>query len=782
MRIHLHIGPDAGHSKQIQTLLSRRRRALIRKGVLFARSPGERNHTRLFMAVSDPLRPDTLRYSRGFASVEAQLALRAGLFDKLRAEVEHFAPEHLILSAHHLGHGLDAASQLHSLRDLLAPLSDDIRIIAFVDDPARMLTRHYAGQVLEGRAVSLQAELDCLDAPDFWQAALETRPMHDPERGLISQVQGACFWLDYQRLQHEWEDVFGSGSLAFHAIGPAGLAQGDLGAAFALDGPINNEIPEPLDPGPSAAWLTRCRMFNQVLLRYLEKTRQSLPRAFWRRLLSEMKLHGPPLAAGDFAAISSHFSKDINLLCQSHKGLCKARMTPDPPLLAWQEAPPERGFRATQYLLAMRSRINSRIKQATPAEQDTPPAIAEEPGVRTLDFDPLVDPFLSRSAQEFLPVQARQEVLVMPGSKYAPHDNIGTIDESRPGPCYFSRKPRRSGALIIACMKREAPYILEWLAYHRAIGVENFLIYSNDSEDGTVQMLDRLHKMGIITHRRNDGWTGNSPQTHALALAADEPLLQEARWVAHIDVDEFINIRCGNGTLEDLFARVPQAHQIAMTWRLFGNNGVMGISGDFVTREFAACAPKYCPKPHTAWGFKTLFRNNGAYARLSCHRPTALVEGKEALINWVNGSGEDVTSTLSERGWRSTRKTIGYDLVQLNHYALRSLDAFLIKRERGRALHMARRVGLAYWVRSDWNLCRDLTIRRNHPRMLMEYERFQADRILARYHAQGFDWHRGRAAYLRSLPTYETLYRQVADLRLNAYERIALTGVQGKES
>jgi len=39
--------------------------------------------------------------------------------------------------------------------------------------------------------------------------------------------------------------------------------------------------------------------------------------------------------------------------------------------------------------------------------------------------------------------------------------------------------------LMITSMRNEAPYILEWLAYHRSIGVDGFLIYSNDCDDAT---------------------------------------------------------------------------------------------------------------------------------------------------------------------------------------------------------------------------------------------------------------------------------------------------------
>ena len=55
-------------------------------------------------------------------------------------------------------------------------------------------------------------------------------------------------------------------------------------------------------------------------------------------------------------------------------------------------------------------------------------------------------------------------------------------------------------ALIVTCMRNEAPFLLEWIAYHRAIGFTDFLIYSNDCEDGTDDLLDRLAERGVVIH------------------------------------------------------------------------------------------------------------------------------------------------------------------------------------------------------------------------------------------------------------------------------------------
>ncbi|MEY8842430.1 glycosyltransferase family 2 protein, partial [Cribrihabitans sp. XS_ASV171] len=296
-------------------------------------------------------------------------------------------------------------------------------------------------------------------------------------------------------------------------------------------------------------------------------------------------------------------------------------------------------------------------------------------------------------------------------------------------------------------------------AYHRAIGVDNFLIYTNDCTDGTAEILDRLQEMGVLQHRNNNDWKGNSPQQYALNRAMKEPVVTQSDWIIHIDVDEFINVRCGNGTLDDFFARVPDATNVAMTWRLFGHNGITRLADDFVIDQFDTCAPKYCPKPHTVWGFKTMFRNIGAYSKLSCHRPNKLDEALREKVRWVNGSGRDMTGEAAEKGWRSSKKSIGYDLLQLNHYALRSAESFLIKRQRGRALHVDRSIGLNYWIRMDWGDYRDITIKRNLPRLQAEYDRLMQDATLRRWHETGLDWHRAKAEELHAMPEFEELYR-----------------------
>jgi hypothetical protein len=79
-------------------------------------------------------------------------------------------------------------------------------------------------------------------------------------------------------------------------------------------------------------------------------------------------------------------------------------------------------------------------------------------------------------------------------------------------------------ALIVTCVRNEAPLLLEWIAYHQAIGFTDFLLYSNDCDDGTDALLDRLAQMGVIAHVPNHAGGKKAVQWRALSRARQHPL------------------------------------------------------------------------------------------------------------------------------------------------------------------------------------------------------------------------------------------------------------------
>lgn len=770
MKLTLILTPESLGANRIHAVLDEKRDALARLGVTVGTALGRKNHTRLFMAASDPANVDPLRAGRGYVEAGAQSLLAEAVMQALAGEAAKTGDGHLVLMCAQLVPGLVTQAELERLHGLLAPLSDDIRLVLHVEEQARNLLRFHAEQVWGGRTESLAQEMALAGAPDWRRAALAQRQVPDIRRNRFPEIDAPPFWLDYVGLRAQWEAVFGVGTMHLRPYDEA-LFHGEemtreLGAMLGLGERFGKATPAAIHPMPPAEWFTRARQMNALFARVLETGRQ-IPRLLWRRLLAELAVPGAPVAAGSLSGISDRF-KDANATLVAAFPDLGPALTPDTPLPDWTEAEPTRGFRATQYLAVFLPRIDKATLDARKEAEAAAGRKKTAPGATAL----------SPTAERLLPPLAKATFRELSGSRFAPHNRLGRVNEEELAAPYSEIPPRKltkgsSGNVIVGCMKNEGPYIIEWIAYHRAIGVDNFLIYTNGCEDGTTEILERMQEMGILQHRSNDEWKGKSPQQAALNKSLKEPLVRNAEWLIHIDVDEFMNIRTGNGTLEDLFARMPEATSIAMTWRLFGHSGVTGIVDEPVIGQFQTCAPAWCPKPHTVWGFKTMFRNYGAYAKMSCHRPNKLAPDRRGSVKWFNGSGQPMADSLRDKGWRSGTGDIGYDLIQLNHYALRSADSFLIKRQRGRALHVDRSIGLSYWIRMDWSDAVDVTIQRNLPRLRAEMGRLMADEELAALHRASLDWHRAKAAELHATEEFEELYRQALDTRLSGMERVA---------
>jgi hypothetical protein len=330
--------------------------------------------------------------------------------------------------------------------------------------------------------------------------------------------------------------------------------------------------------------------------------------------------------------------------------------------------------------------------------------------------------------------------------------------------------------LMITSMRNEAPYILEWLAYHRSIGVEEFLIYSNDCDDGTDAMLSRLDALGIITHVRNDKITKAGVQWSALKRADKHPMKSEADWLLFADVDEFVNVKVGSGHLDDLLNAVPDATAFALTWRNFGNNGRVEIEDKLVIEEFTKCAQFPCYAPITSSMIKTLFKNDGSYDKLGVHRPKKRVQEDKNKINWVNGSGVPLGSEYLDKATVTYGANGGIELACINHYSVKSAKAFLAKTKRGLPNMSDKKLDLGYWVDRNFNQVDDLTIHRKITGIKNYLAEWLTDPALSKFHNAGLKWHQNCAeAVLENIEGVRLFTRIVSLTRSDINPRFAST-------
>ena len=303
--------------------------------------------------------------------------------------------------------------------------------------------------------------------------------------------------------------------------------------------------------------------------------------------------------------------------------------------------------------------------------------------------------------------------------------------------------------LLVGCLRNEGPFLLEWLAHHRAAGVTDFLLYSNDCEDGTDAMLDALDAAGVLTHVRNRyGETGRTAQWQALADAWDHPLRHDADWIMAIDCDEFVNIRAPHDTLSGLIGAMDGAELISMPWRLFGNDRRARLRDEMTLEQFTRAAPQPCPYPFMASSFKTLFSARAPVRKMGVHRPRLQ---KGARPDWRDGSNRQMPDTIQ----RGQGAPVHYGRpganshVQLNHYSLRSAESYMIKRLRGLPSQMRRQIGLDYWIERNLNMVEDTSIARMIPATRRVLSQLR-DRVpgVAPLHDAAVAWHRARFARL----------------------------------
>ncbi|MCA0994590.1 glycosyltransferase family 2 protein [Alloyangia pacifica] len=310
----------------------------------------------------------------------------------------------------------------------------------------------------------------------------------------------------------------------------------------------------------------------------------------------------------------------------------------------------------------------------------------------------------------------------------------------------------------VVCLRNEAAFLLDWLAHHYAAGISHVVALSNDCQDGTDAMLDRLAEVAPLTHIRNDGpYDKGGIQFTGLKLADKAPAVQQADWLLALDVDEFVNVHTGDHTLPALIAALPEATAIPLTWRLFGNAGVLRYKDVPVPQQFTRAAPVRMFWPWRSAMFKTLYRNDGTYRKLGVHRPRNPDPDRIAAARWFDGEGRELDAQFHTRRIFSNYGRSNYRLAQLNHYPLGAMESYVLKADRGRAVHSDHMLGLDYWCERNFNTDEDLSIAALAAPSAARRADLAADPQLADLHAQAVHWRQTRFAELMAEEPFRAL-------------------------
>lgn len=208
---------------------------------------------------------------------------------------------------------------------------------------------------------------------------------------------------------------------------------------------------------------------------------------------------------------------------------------------------------------------------------------------------------------------------------------------------------------VCAIVKDEAPYLREWIEFHRLQGVEHFYLIDNDSSDETPEILAAYEEIGIATWSRLPGARAQMP-AYMMALVRYG---LSTSWMAFIDADEFLFVPDGE-PLPSVLDDYAAYGGVVVNWHMYGTSGHEQWAPGLVTERFTRrAADEYPPNVHV----KSIVRPRRVLATLPPDPHSFLYKPP---YHAVNSRGQRVDGPFNDPP--------SWSVFRINHYWSKSVE------------------------------------------------------------------------------------------------------------
>lgn len=223
--------------------------------------------------------------------------------------------------------------------------------------------------------------------------------------------------------------------------------------------------------------------------------------------------------------------------------------------------------------------------------------------------------------------------------------------------CSFQLQAKKYDLSICSMFQNEAPYMKEWIEFHRLVGVQHFWLYNNNSSDNYKEVLLPYIKAGIVdliewpSTEGKDEWRHHTYQVQVGAFNDAIKLAKKnTTWLAIIDLDEFLFSPIEDNLVKVLKKHFNDASGVCVNWQLFGTSHVEKIHPDELMIEKLVL--KADPHFQRNLEFKSIVRPDRVE---KCKNPHYCVykEGYD-----INGNGKK----------REGKTGVYIDIIRINHY------------------------------------------------------------------------------------------------------------------
>lgn len=215
---------------------------------------------------------------------------------------------------------------------------------------------------------------------------------------------------------------------------------------------------------------------------------------------------------------------------------------------------------------------------------------------------------------------------------------------------------------VCCIVKDENAYLEEWIDYHRKIGVRHFYIYDNGSQVPVKGFLDARGYGALVTVT---DIPGQNKHVKAYQHCLDH-FGHLSRWIAFIDMDEFIVPKNESADLPALLDRYKDYGGLGLSWLIFGsNNHIAKPAGPQLENFTMRSELSFLPNKH----IKSIVQPRYVAAAFKSH----CFRYKPGYY-CVNEHLTPIEGAMAE---------VSVDTIQLNHYYCRSLEEYKQKMQRG---------------------------------------------------------------------------------------------------
>lgn len=209
---------------------------------------------------------------------------------------------------------------------------------------------------------------------------------------------------------------------------------------------------------------------------------------------------------------------------------------------------------------------------------------------------------------------------------------------------------------IAAIFRNEAPYLKEWIAFHRLVGVEKFYLFNNLSTDAFEKVLEPYRDLIELTdwpleHTNILEWNEIQCLAYERALFKAK---NKVRWLAILDVDEFL-FSPSQEPLHEILRDYEEFGGLGVNWQAFGTSNLRLPQNGLVIEGLNL---KFPEKTGTNHHIKSIVRPERV---VSCDNPH--------FVYYQPGFHQVDTEKKAFEGRLSP--SILLDRLRINHYTLR---------------------------------------------------------------------------------------------------------------